>query len=491
MVECLDRACRDAGLGLVRVGSGVISAPQASRNSLGCRLADVLQGAPDDRDLLRTRAREMLYTIKARLGARRLPPSPWRRVDPPAVPCALVVPREANHLRDLVPVTEAITQRHGVGAHWLVFRTDHTALVPNHWPVTTVMPDGSISCLKEVATLHRQLHNVVAGLADVEPIEGLGFDEWRALLDAALRHLASQLRPMVAAARAIDSAMRVLAPSLVLTGNPTTLEGRLAVEAASAARVPTACIQHGNMLPADPLWRDVPLDLICVWGTRSLEALLATGYRSGQIAVTGAPWTDALAIGRETCRGEAARMVLVAMSGAGHQFSMNEHVRTVERVYRAASRSAQVRWVFRLHPKDDPAIYHRIAATVPGARAEIVAASKSALTIHDQLRGADVLITSGSTAAIDAMLQKVPVLTIARPEGEAVPEYVRMGATTLVGLDEVLEARVLDILERGEAPATARAARDYARAFFGPLDGQATARVAERLAGLLVTARES
>lgn len=335
---------------------------------------------------------------------------------------------------------------------------------------------------RQVETLKAEVRTVLRAQRTANLATQLGDSDWRLVLQCIENHVDAEARTVVMAATAIAQGIRTLSPALMIVGNPCTMEGRLAVTMAHQARVPSVCIQHGDIVGGDPLWRAVPIQRVCVWGERSRDALRDCGFAADRIAVTGAPWLDSLQRGPHASFG--ARTVLVALSGAGHQVGVTEHVETLARIYFAASRMSDVHWVFRLHPKDDAAIYRQVAARVGCPVGTLVESRKTSITIQDQLRTADALLTVTSTAALDAMVQGVPVLSLARAAGENVPAYVEAGATTHVGLRDPLDERTRALLLCGPAPATEKAAREFASRFYGPIDGMSTKRVADELLDL-------
>jgi hypothetical protein len=466
IVDQLDLACRSRRVGLLDVNGTILSVPLAMRTVLAQRLADELQtpGNALPAEGLRghlyriRRDAERIYSSVAPAGRRFAKAARTaRRI--------LIVPRSDNHLRDLLPVRNELKARRDVDVRWIFYRRDMLArvaeigdgaiLVDPAWPAPRLLAEANRAVAAE---------GLPANVARVAA-ETFGF----------------VLPEVQASIRTFRRAMASLRPSLVVVGNPCTFEGRLAIAAARGARARTATIQHGWMIPDDPLWRNVPFDLICTWGTRARTALLATGVDESRIAVTGAPWLDGF---RSSRRAGDAPTILVALSGPGHLVGVAEHEEFVTRIYRAAAELPSYRWIFRLHPKDDPATYARIAHKVPDARAEVMEARKTGVTIHDQLRTAAVLITGKSASAIDAMIAGVPVATVGRPPGELVPDFVSAGATTHVTPEMSLSLIVRSLIEEGQSEQIAARAREYVTSFYG--EGEhATRRVATRLEELM------
>jgi hypothetical protein len=467
-VDALDLVCRARRRALVDVNGTIVSIPLILRNVLTQRIADEHQGArtPEPRA---SGARRLLYAARQELErlASPLTASGLRfRRKPTEGARILVVPRSDNHLRDLIPVMGELKRRRRVDVRWILFRRDLLASVVRSGDPAILVDPASAT-----ARLLGEVEDVVAGAA-------LG-----ALAAPITETIGANLPEVLATTRTLTRVIGWFRPSLLLAGNPCTFEGRLAIASARGKRIPTATIQHGWLMAGDPLWRNVPFDLICVWGTRARDALLGDGLEDRRIAVTGAPWLDGFRSSRRT--GERP-MILIALSGAGHLVGTDEHHRVVRRIYEATAAIPRLRWVFRLHPKDNPDVYRSIAASVPGANGEIVEARRTELTIHDQLRETSILVTGKSTSAVDAMVARVPVITIGRPPGEMVPDFVSAGATTHVTPNMDLSTIVRSLLDGGQDPRIAEQAREYVTSFYGEGD-HATQRAATRLEELIAT----
>ena len=234
-------------------------------------------------------------------------------------------------------------------------------------------------------------------------------------------------------------------------------------------------------------WRRAGVDLFTVWGPGVRDELVGQGVAASTIAVTGAPWVDRL-VTRPASR---SRTILVALSGPGHAVGLAEHEGQVEALARACAVTPHYKWVFRLHRKDDAAIYHRAFAAHPDARPEIVPSQRATGTIHDALEDTAVLITVTSASALDAMLCGVPVLTLGRPPHESLPDFVRVGATSHVSDLGGLGVALTALVEQGPSPTLRDAAKAYVEASFGELDGQAAARVAAQMVSLVESLKKN
>jgi len=275
-------------------------------------------------------------------------------------------------------------------------------------------------------------------------------------------------------------ALSLLRPRVVVVGNPILPDGRIVAAIARAMGARVVSIQHGTPGQRNPLWQSVRLTRMLTWGEQGRTALLSSGVTSERITVVGAPWlgSDGSASFRKIRRAPSNRtVVLVALSGPGHQVSLPEHAENLRLIASAASRTRKWEWRIRLHPKDAPDAYET-AFRGMGLRPPQFSGSRFGVPMEVDLEEATVVLTDVSTSAMDAMLQSVPVVAIARPEGEAVPEFVQFGASIRAPREEPLEDSIRKAKELDSNSALMRRATEWCTAFFGPLDGRGAQRAA-------------
>jgi hypothetical protein len=492
-VDHFDRMLRDRSACLLDMGFDRLSVVEALRGYLTQLIADAIQGGT-----IRT-------SIRAQIGARLRPwvwcaremaigrlnharglgafmgtkGQPSRRV--------LAVPRAPSHLRDMLRVGRIAEQAHGLAFHWLVFRPDHAKDLAR----VVLAPSYAPSGWSEVIRLSRELS--LAGRAWLDDLRPSALSEcWEGLVSTVCDGIRAQLLPTVIATRAISKAMIEVAPELVLVGNPFTMEGVLAIAAGRAHGVPCTTIQHGEIGMGHLEWARAGVDLVTVWGPHARSTVAKLGFPEKRVVITGAPWADAIGDARRGGgRARDKKRILVALSGAGHSVGLAEHLGHVRRLLETTKLLFEHEWMFRLHPKDDPEIYERMLRTIPGSKAQIVPATGPRRDIHEELERSDVLITVTSASAFDAMLARVPVVTLARPLGELDSAFVIEGATTHVRVDESLAERLRLLFEHGEAEETRARAERFIANLFGPRDGRAAERVASALAEIAGLSRSS
>lgn len=440
------------------------------------RVADVLQGAtgtandPLDPKQALYDAREWLRDRATALrGFGRWPSAPRSGG-------VLAIPRTGPHLRDMLPVSARL-RASGAAVSWVTFRRDHAERARGAGEACVLAAPHGHPSTRERLLLRARLLRATT-VAARSGVAALSPETWAAVVATVAREAHAQLDPALVAARSIARAFEETAPRLAWIGNPATLEGTIARLVAGARGVPTAVMQHGDIAATQREWAHFGLDRITVWGPAVRERLIGLGVPADRVVVTGAPWVDRLVTGGVRVP-RAQRRILIALSGAGNFVGQAEHQAHVEKLIAGAAALPQHRWSFRLHPKDGPALYERLLAATPAARADVVPAAQ-APDIHQDLAESDLLVTVTSTSALDAMLEGVPVLTLGRPEGEPLPAFVRDGATRHVEWDEPLVPAV-EALLAGADPALMARAHICVEASFGPLDGRAGERVADVL----------
>ncbi|MFO0680443.1 MAG: hypothetical protein U0234_00255 [Sandaracinus sp.] len=277
-------------------------------------------------------------------------------------------------------------------------------------------------------------------------------------------------------------AVRRVRPRAVVVGNVTTPDGRALVRAAREVGAPVFAIQHGHLEIRDPTWDRADFDRMLLWGEVSRDVLVARGIPRERLLVVGAPWLDAVPVHEGPTYPPTQPTALLALSGAGHSVGLAEHRAIVGRVIEAARELPSLRWNVRVHRKDDPRLYEPLRAL--GARVEQIGERRP---IALDLAEAHVLVTVGSTTALDAMLADVPALTLARENGDEAG-YVDAGGVVKVEVGASLARALTEVVQTG-APETRARARQYVGRYFGRRDGRAAHRSVEALLPSLTSER--
>lgn len=364
---------------------------------------------------LALRARKLAYT------ARKVARFALRPSDPVVAPraFALVLPRLANHRADLLPLTAALEAR----GHTVVV-AEPEAMTADGWTTARAL---AAEALQPLVGCFRY-----DALAHATP---------RALRAAVRATVVDCLPTIVAYRCAVRERIARHRPRLIVIGNPNVLEGSVAGLEARRAGIPTVALQHGTVVPDEPMWWGCPVDRVLAWGDDGRARLLSCGLAPSQVEAVGCLRLDAvLSRFRRT-----PRAVLVASSGAGHHVGQAEQREFVDAVFGAAKQTPELPWVVKLHPKDDPALY-RAAEARWGCRVRLVLPDpvRKGLDIFEHLREAVALVTISSAAGLDALAVGVPVISV-RPRVDVLEDAVANApflhaAQTVVGAEALAAA---------------------------------------------------
>jgi hypothetical protein len=381
---------------------------------------------------------------------------------------------EPSLLTGLRPVAVQLEERWGRKPLWFLARAhrfDSALLGASETLTAAHFPVGWIGSVRSVsATLrHWRREWVKEGLDVKEPLV-------TAAVAGVIARSSWRVGPL---AYALAKTMKLCKPSVLVLGNPSTLDGRIGRELARHAGVPTVAVQHGTIHPRDPLARDLAVSRMCVWGTAGQEALLACGVPREQIVITGDPRERGGGGLPPDRRRQGREEVVVAFSGPGHGTGEREYRQLVEVVVGAAGLDSTGRWRIRLHPKESADLYEQLLKSQPAPNVTIERAGRDAGTLDSRLEQAAVLVTTTSTSGAEALAAGVPVITLERPPGEVSPDFVTCGATTHVPARAAdLAEAVHRVRDRGPGCEIASARERYLKTFFGSGDGRAAERVA-------------
>jgi len=219
-----------------------------------------------------------------------------------------------------------------------------------------------------------------------------------------------------------DIVLRAIRPKALVVGNDITLEGRAGCLVARRRGVASICPMHG-VVAGEPLQGSHRADRVLVYGERSRQSLIELGEDPHRIAVNGAAYLAGRP--RQTYETDpriadflglkpGQPWILLATSGPGHSVSLEHHRLVVEHVAELSALMPDVRFVAKLHPKDQVAFYSRAEQAVRGSRLAIVTGKEPRLP-HDifaWLQGCTAMLTGASAAALEALLMEVPVITM-------------------------------------------------------------------------------
>lgn len=239
-------------------------------------------------------------------------------------------------------------------------------------------------------------------------------------------------------------------PKYALIGNDLTLEGSLFRECCAQQSVRTGSVQHGSMDSSNPRNSEVEVDDLFVYGKKTFEELKKIGLPAKTIQITGKPGLK-LSIEKGSLAGEVKKRILVGISGKGVLCSEAHHIEIVKGLLQAARHLEEVKWTFKLHPKDSSDYYSPLPPN-----AELLTNAdlqRRGTTVDSLIEASSLVVSGGSTFSLDAILKGKPVVTFdLRGEFASVP-FVVDGLTHYVQDIEALKAFVEQYFKEGSLPA--------------------------------------
>jgi UDP-N-acetylglucosamine 2-epimerase len=275
---------------------------------------------------------------------------------------------------------------------------------------------------------------------------------------------------------------------VLVVGNDLTVEGRAGCRVAARRSVPTAVFTHGSVT-AMPLHSMHCADRLLVYGEGQRRDLARLDIADERIVVCGAPSLDErkqqngrihpqLEERFELRQGEP--WILVATSGPGHTVSQAHHERVVANLLKLSKALPEIPVVIKLHRKDRLDYYQEsLRSAAARKKLYVIGAETGGLPsdILDWLQGCSLLLTGASSAAMQAMLMDVPVVTMDFYHEIKNADFIDAGATVHVDTYDALEAAVRKIIAEGGATEDVRRnTQAFLKDAFLALDGQSSDR---------------
>ena len=392
-------------------------------------------------------------------------------------------PSNGGHVKLLAPIAAGLT---AAGSSCTTFLTKPALLhAVRPWPGRVALGRGFAL---EASAAYARGELAAAKLFR----RGLALPEWshqptRARAAATLRQvLVEQLAFAHFSLLTAKQVLRRARGRPVVVGNDLTVEGRALALTSRRTNSVSVVPLHGAAT-ANPLSSRHVAHRILAYGEADRLRLLSLGISGGRIFTCGSPTLDALptqsrlvhpALAREL---QLARpWVLVATSGPGDKVSASHHQAMIRAIFEASAQLPDTRFVIKLHPKDQERFYAPDQAGTPPPNLQLVPRSEplNTLPIYTWLQGCSAVVTSGSGAAIDAMLMDVPVITLDFQGDLSDVDFIARSATLHVKQPTVLVAALREALDGAY---DSRPARDFIRWKFDVVDGKASQRAADAI----------
>jgi hypothetical protein len=395
----------------------------------------------------------------------------------------LALVHAAIHAQLLAPVAEQLARDAGLPVHVVAA---NALEVPNpgtfasvHQLSHTLDPVWLGPLAGHATRVVTQARHAMADWVDVDPRRG-----------RALRRLAGDALPRLAlvAARLV-SAIDLLRPSLLVAYDETGIWGRLVPAAAHARSVPALDLPHGE---AAGVWGSagIDYDVVAVYGPRAASVMRAAGIEQARIAEVGAVRYDSLI--RElggtyrTWPDGVERTILLAsqpVHAGGDFHTSSSKVAVLRAAVAAAQAVAPATLIIRPHPTERDGV-NEDALTELEVPSTVRVEIDRARDLHELLGDTWLMVTAYSQSTFEAAIAGVPTLSI-NATGSPFAAGLAEEGIALAAVDEVSAAQVSRALLTDEARrAQVARARRGLEVRLGNLDGRATQRTAELIAGL-------
>jgi hypothetical protein len=200
---------------------------------------------------------------------------------------------------------------------------------------------------------------------------------------------------------------------------------------AKANRIPSLTLQHG-IIADSGFFCNIPVSATkkAVWGKAISEWYQKFGFPESRMAVVGSPRFDVI-FNRKWCGKEKLHQMLgidpakkVAVYATGTDMDT-----IVPIVLDGLKDIPDLFLVLSLHPSESSLVTHYQQLTAGYPNCKVVQFGH--ISLYDSLSGADFFITHCSTAAYEAMLFKLPVITV-EPSAPPFISYGDLGASIRV-----------------------------------------------------------
>ena len=218
-------------------------------------------------------------------------------------------------------------------------------------------------------------------------------------------------------------------PDLMIIGNPNTFEGRLGAIFSKSKGIKSVSLQHGRIDLLDPIINEPIVDSYFTWGRIPYNIMISKGVNKNKLKIAGAPWLDNFKY-KLSKNSNNEKHVLIALSGAGHMTGFEEHKSNIEMLTEICGENKDINFIFKLHFKDKIEYYITKKGSYSYDNMNVISGYNNDKNIFDFLKKSFLLITTGSTAAIDAMIMRVPVITFDNDKFQRKSnDFINFGAT--------------------------------------------------------------
>ena len=222
---------------------------------------------------------------------------------------------------------------------------------------------------------------------------------------------------------------------------------------ARANRIPSFTLQHGLILDRD-LFCHIPITATkkFVWGDEVQRWYQKYGYPESRVSVIGSPRFDPIFTQNWCDKPKLCQMLNIDPSKKIVAYATGTNMNTiVPMVLNVLASNPDLFLILILHPSETSLVarYQQLTEGYPNCKV----IRYGQVSLYDTLSGADIFITQCSTAGLEAMLFKLPVITV---EPTSLPfSYGDLGAsirvTNSTELTQVVNRLLSDEIFRASA----------------------------------------
>ncbi len=493
LIDRLQAACESEGIRRVEIAGVSIDWAETMRYPLLLQLVTAWQKPPAQLRTnpyylgrMRWALRDIWQGVRT-CGGKRTHDFSTLKDSHPLVIC----PRTKAHIPDLMAIASNLKDSHH--QHVVIALSDKAlkgTLQSYEQKLVEFLPPGSPFFPKLFSVgwkLDRHLERIVHTLID-SSTDTLTPELARATILSVFRNYWMHFARL---SEAIIRFCKTTKPKVLFVGNHYAHDGKLICLIAKELGIPSMCIQHGGVLPADPQWDGCHVNLMLAWGESSKSIITTCGQKENEVAVTGSPGLDPIFGSMRAERIEDRKTLLVATSGAGDLVSYEQHLTFVKLLLSAAKMTPDIQWIVKLNRKDKEVYYvDETGVTPPNLQLKRGpwGSRMGRLEIYDYLERSSALLTVSSSSGLDAMAVGLPVIAVLLEQADQVQadrhEYFIKGCVHTVSTAEALAESARLACSTGlEGPFRERA-KNYIQTYYSS-PGQSTKRAGEAILNYL------
>jgi len=317
-------------------------------------------------------------------------------------------------------------------------------------------PFNIFGVYKESLAFGKILNNIFQKKSFKNNLKYRGYVLWPVINQGFKRLCLKEIREAVSNIEIYSYIFKKEHPKLVLLQLDTIPKTKVIAILANMYDVPSIVIQHG-MTSYKAGWVPVTSSKIAAWGEYSKSFLVKHGVPEKKVEITGYVMgnedkerntkkdiCDALKLDSKK------KIILFAGHTRGRVFAYNLGRRKViMELFKAISELDNCQLIIKKHPAQTDRLPESLVTQLKPPRTRVVSAQKDIVKnvdIRDLIKASDLVITQFSTAALDAMMQGKPVITINFEYKEDLIPYASNGGAVGVYTPKELVPKIKDLL---------------------------------------------